>query len=113
MPKTSKSKTRKNKIKQFYSTQPWECRHHKSHSEIVAYVEASGTWEIIATINTTAGVSAEAMAQFICGLINDSQNDQDLLREAMKALESVVEEGLNYSTEQNVDEVIASIKKRF
>ena len=98
--------------KRFYSAQPWQCRNQKDHSEIIAYVEASGTWEIVAIINTTSGISSDVMAQFICGLVNDYQKNKDLLRQAMEALEAVVEEGLNYSTEQAADQVVAEIKER-
>ena len=98
--------------KRFYSAQPWQCRNHKDHSEIVAYVEASGTWEVVAIINTTSGISADGVAQFICGLVNDYQKNKDLLRQAMEALEAVFEEGLNYSTEQAADQVVADIKER-
>ena len=112
MPKPTKPKTHSDKLKEFYSAQPWQCHNSKDHSEITAYVEASGTWQVVAIIQPTAGASTGAIAQFICGLVNDYQKNKDLLREAMKALESVLNEGLNYSTEQDADEVVDSIKKR-
>ena len=57
--------------KRFYSSQPWHCRNHKDHSEIVAYVEASGAWEVIATIKITSGISAD-------GLRDALANDPDM-----------------------------------
>jgi len=111
MPESTDSKTRNEKPKQFYFARPWECEHRNGYSDIIVYIEASGNWERIATINTTAGVSAEAMAQFICGLVNDSQKNQNLLQDAMKTLESVLEEGLDYSAAEDVDKVVADIKK--
>ena len=112
MAKKSKIQNPIQEPKRFYSAQPWQCRNHEDHSEIVAYVEASGAWEVIATIKITSGISADAMAQFICGLVNDYQKNKDLLRQAMEALEAVFEEGLNYSTEQAADQVVAQIKER-
>jgi len=112
MAKKAKAQNPAQEPNRFYSAQPWQCRNHKDRSEIVAYVEASGTWEVVATINTTSAISAEVMAQFICGLVNDNHKKKDLLKEALRALESVLEEGLNYSTEQELDEVVAHIKEK-
>jgi hypothetical protein len=94
-----------------YSLHPWRCTHHSNHSEIVAYVEASGQWETVLTVNPTSETSAKAMANFIMHLVNSYRQNNDLLREAMKALEAVMKEGLNYSTEQEADSVVAGIKQ--
>ena len=113
MTKASQPKKPAKKLKCFYATRPWECRHHKDHSEIVAYVEASGNWEAVADFRTTSGVSAEDMALFICGLINDDQNNKPLLRDAMEALELCLEDdGLTFSSEQAADKVVTRIKAR-
>lgn len=64
MSKTEKGET------PLYSAQPWQCRHHKDHSEILAYVEATGTWEAMARVERTAGASAEVAAMFIVHAVN-------------------------------------------
>jgi hypothetical protein len=94
-----------------YPLQPWQCRHHANRSEIAAYVEASGAWETVAVIPATSGASAEAMAAFITGLVNAAQQNKDLLRDAMEALESVINDGLDFSTEQAAEHVIKDIKQ--
>jgi hypothetical protein len=94
-----------------YSLHPWRCTHHSNHSEIVAYVEASGQWETVLTVNPTSETSAKTMATFIMHLVNSYRQNNDLLRVAMKALESVMQEGLTYSTEQEVDAAVASIQQ--
>jgi hypothetical protein len=113
MPKKSESQKRApdNKSRCFYSIQSWECRHDKDRSEIKAYVEASGTWETILTVHPTSGASAETMAAYITAIINQQQRKQDLLQDAMDALELVMNDGLTFSSEQAADRVVTLIKK--
>ena len=101
------------KTKNFYSAHPWQCRHFNDQSEILAYVEASGAWEAIATVNPTSGFSAENIAGFICTLINDNQNGKSLLLEAMNVLQHCLdEERLTFSSEQEADRVVTRIRER-
>jgi hypothetical protein len=99
------------KARYFYSLHPWRCDHHADRSEITAYVEASGHWETVAVVPPTSGASAEAVATFIVRLINAAQQNRDILRDAMEALEGVMNDGLNFTTEQTAEHVIISIKK--
>jgi len=116
MAKTSKqSKEAKpvNKSKRFYRIHPWQCRHHINHSEIVAYVEASGKWETVLTVHQTSGINTETMATFILNLVNDNQNNRDLLFEAMLTLETVLEKGrLDYGSELDANSIVGRIKKK-
>ena len=93
-----------------YSLHPWRCTHHSNHSEIVAYVEASGQWETVLTVNPTSETSAKTMANFIMHLVNSYRQNDALLRDAMAALEAVVNDGLNFTTEQTAEHVITHIK---
>jgi hypothetical protein len=112
MPKKSPSETPIRKPKSFYAIHPWECRHHKDRSEITAYVEASGKWEIIAEIRHTSGASAETMATFISKIVNENQERQRLLLDAMAALQTCLDEdSLTFTSEQAADRVISNIKK--
>jgi hypothetical protein len=95
----------------FYWLASWRCNHHADRSEIMAYVEASGTWETVAVIPPTSGASAEALAAFIARAVNTTQQNKDLLRDAMDALEAVVSDGLNFTTEQAAEHVIANFKR--
>jgi hypothetical protein len=99
------------KARCFYSLHPWRCDHHADRSEITAYVEASGHWETVAVVPPTSGASAEAVAAFIVRLINAAQQNRDILRDAMEALEAVMNDGLNFTTEQTAEHVIISIKQ--
>jgi hypothetical protein len=107
---TTKSKTNA-ELRSFYGLVPWRCNHHADRSEIVAYVEASGRWETVAVIPPTSGASAEALATFIARVVNATQQNKDLLRNAMEALEAVVNDGLNFTTEQAAEHVINDIKQ--
>lgn len=114
MVKSEKPKNAEIKYKKIYSLHPWECRHHQYHSEITAYVEASGEWEVVSIIRSSSGASAETMATFICDIINDAQKNQGVLQEAMEALQTCLEEdGLTFSSEQTVDRIMARIKKHY
>jgi hypothetical protein len=50
------------------SIYPWEVQHQPNHSEIEAYVEITGEWEIIAEIK---GINHVAIAEFIVALANE------------------------------------------
>lgn len=98
--------------RRYYALRPWQCVHHRDRSELTAYVEASGVWETVAVMQPTSGISAEELAGFIAGLVNDSQKEQNLLQSAMEALEQVVNEGFNFSSEQAAESVLLRMKKR-
>ena len=95
----------------FYGLVPWRCNHHADRSEIVAYVEASGRWETVAVIPSTSGASAEALATFIARIVNATHQNKNLLRNAMEALEAVINDGLNFTTEQAAEHAISDIKR--
>lgn len=54
----------KRKVHPFH---PWDVQHHPYHSEIEAYNEITGVWEIIAEIK---GLNHVAVAEFIAALAN-------------------------------------------
>ena len=111
MTKLDPRRTQK-KSRTVYAIHPWECRHHQYHSDILAYVEASGEWEVIAVIRPSSGLGAEAMATYITDLINDTRQNHNILQAARDALEACLEEdGLTFSSEQTVDRVMARLKK--
>jgi hypothetical protein len=56
-----------------HSIHPWEVQHHPEHSEIEAYIEITGEWEIIAEIRS---INHVAIADFIVALAN--QHNQKL-----------------------------------
>lgn len=113
MKKTYKKPKTISSIKPIYALQPWVCQHYPDHSEIEAYVEATGDWEAVAEVHQTAGHSAEALADYIVRVINDNQKNKNLLLDAMEALQLCLEEdGLTFSSEQAVDRVFTRIKTK-
>jgi pyridoxal/pyridoxine/pyridoxamine kinase len=95
----------------FYSVHPWESRHHSDHSEIVAYVEASGAWETVLDVRQTSGASHDAMAASILALIHEHHEKRNALRDAIEALELVLKDGMTFSSEQAAERAVDSIKK--
>ena len=108
--KTHKSTAASNDQRDFHSLRRWQCRHHKKHSDIVAFIEADETWQPVATVHSTHGVDAEVMASYVATLVNQHHEKQDLLRSAMVALEALVNEGLTFDTEQEADSVLKQMK---
>jgi hypothetical protein len=104
-----------NKIcsRQLFTAQPWRCEHHSTHSEVKGYVEASGTWETLATIHTNAGASAESISTFITGIVNDAQMKIDPLAEALEALELVDHEGLTFAAEKKLSQTVNHVRRIF
>ena len=99
--------------KSFYSIHPWQSVHQKDGFALRAYVEASGEWETIMTIHSSSGCTAETMAEFVLNLINDNQRHQNILFEAMSALELCLQEDqMTVASEQAADRVITQIKRK-
>lgn len=69
-----------------YTAAPWTARHHPNHSEIEAYVEATGNWTTLAEIFDATGVDAEATADFIAYAINAYDVNRALIGELAAAL---------------------------
>jgi hypothetical protein len=112
MPKTPKPHSQKKTGPlHFHSQHPWKCEHHSGRSEILAFAQKSGNWESIAVIQPGSGVSPRRLAEFIAGLVNDCQLNGPLLDHAREALEMLLRAGLNFSTEQDAEAIIARIKK--
>ncbi len=110
MPKAKQPKEAKSRV--YYQIHEWQCEHHKDCSEIKAYVEASGEWETVLEARPTSGASAETLADFVCGLINSNQEKNRLMRIALEALQTCLDEGdLNFTSEQAADHAIAQLKK--
>jgi hypothetical protein len=113
MPKALKPKKAAIKSREFYALHPWQCQHHQDYSKIAAYVEASGEWETILTVNPTSGASAESVAAYVAAIINEHQSKIDLLQEAMAALEMCLEEDhLTFTSEQAADHAVTRIRAR-
>jgi len=111
---TNKTKTQPSpmKARSFYKAHEWRCTHNKDQSEITAYVEASGEWETVLIVRPTSGASAEHIAKFVCAVINDRIKNKNLLHDAMQALELVMNDGLNFTSEQTIEKVANRIKSK-
>ena len=72
--------------KPLYTAAPWTARHHKSHSEVEAYVEAIGSWAVLAEIEGGVGIDAEATANFITRAVNGYSVNRALIAELTGAL---------------------------
>ena len=110
MPKKTKPPAPSAPPRDFYSRSPWRCSPQKGGCEILAYVEASGAWETVIDVRPTSGTSAEAVGIYVTAIINQYQNEQNLLHQATKALETCLKEGITFSSEQDAEHVIARIK---
>jgi hypothetical protein len=112
MTNKSKNSQLKKKPRSLYTVHPWQCIHRKECSEITAYVEASGDWETVLVVKPTSGASAEHIAIFVCAVINDHIKSKNLLHDAMHALELVMSDGLNFTSEQAIEKVAHRIKAK-
>jgi hypothetical protein len=109
MPKTSKPAPHQ---RCFYALHPWRIEGKGESCDLIAYVEASGDWETVATIPATSGASADDIASFIAGLVNDNRENAEVLDEAFAALGAVLQEGLTFTTEQEAEHVLKRLKRR-
>jgi hypothetical protein len=99
---------RKRNLHDRYLETPWRCEARNGQWEILAYAAVSDQWETIAVL--PSGARTKSMANFIVTLINEAITNKDTLREASSALEAILTEGLNFSTEQDADRVVRRVK---
>lgn len=64
---------------ELHSTLPWEVQHHPYHSEIEAFIEKTGRWEIIATIKCENHI---AIANTIRNAVNKYTQTRDAANDA-------------------------------
>ena len=83
MPKSTKKDAGKHR--KLYNLHPWVYRVHSGRADIAAHVEGHD-WQTILTAHSLPGASAEAVAQFVCDLVNEYQQHEPILTDALKAL---------------------------
>ncbi len=87
---------------------PWSCNHHKDGSDIEAYCEATGDWEIVAQTRAAPYVNAKANASYIAHAVNDYERMIATIYELVGALELCLEsEDLSWEAEQEAEIVCA------
>jgi hypothetical protein len=104
-------KNKKARLRAYYGVHPWRCTHHGDRSEVFAYAEASGTWELVLEVRSSSGATAEELAIYIVNLVNDRREDQPALEQAFAALDGVLQDGLTFTTEQEADHAVERLKK--
>ena len=105
-------KIRTKKPHSFQPLQPLECRHYKDYSEIVACIEVGKEWAVVAEVRGLSGISGEAIAKYICQIINDNLSHKNILNDAMDALNlCLTEASMTFSTEQAADCVLTRIQR--
>ena len=103
-PRTSKRRKTEtaSKAHALFGLEPLSCRHYPDHSDIEAYVMASGDRQPVAEIKASAYFSAEAAAEFFAKAVNDYARHKSLIAELVAALESCLEcKGLDWSAEHD------------
>jgi ribosomal protein L22 len=108
MAKKSKAKTA---ARPFFTSHPWQYEARGSECALLAFVEKSSKWETVALVQKTPGASAKTVANYIAELVNDAHENGDMLQGALEVLEAVINEGLTFSTEHDVDIMIRRIKQ--
>jgi hypothetical protein len=94
-----------------YRSRPWRCIQSGDECALSAFVEASGEWETVAIVQPTSGADAKSLANFILRVVNDWNEHDDLFQAASEALEAVLQEGLTFSTEQEVESMVERLKR--
>jgi hypothetical protein len=95
----------------YYRSKPWRCAQSGDKCTLEAFVETSGQWEAVAIVQPTSGAKSTSLASFILGLVNEWNEHDDLIQAAADTLEAVLQEGLTYSTEQEVEFMVERLQR--
>jgi len=94
------------------TTMPWTCSNFGSQSEIDVYVESTGTWATIATVNGIENIDAEDMASFIVRLANAYNANRTLFKDTIVSLEACLKcDALTQKTKTGAETAILRLKK--
>jgi hypothetical protein len=95
-----------------YAILPWACQHYPDHSEVKAYVPASGIWETVADVRRTAGASAETMADYLMYVVNNHEKMREMMGDMIAALELCLQtEGLTWEAEREAEITVRRAKE--
>ena len=99
-------------VQSFYRRERWRCLHETdTRSVIDVFFSPTQTWVRVATVWATHLVSAKEFAEFLVGVVNDAAVTADLLDDARATLAQMLADGVDFSTEQEADRIIESIRK--
>ena len=97
------------KQKRLHDLHPWSVEHHVGYSEIRAYLEITGQWEVVVEAKS---INHIVVANFIISVVNVHNRDPNLVEEMAHALELCLESNdLNWESEQAADSVLRRIKR--
>lgn len=87
-----------------YTAAPWTARHQNDHSEVEAYIEATGNWTTVLEIDDSVGIDAEATTDFIVRAVNAYDVNRSLIHELASALrQCLATGGLEWKTEHSAE----------
>ena len=97
----------------FYRRERWRCIHETdTRSGIDVFFSPTQTWLRVATVWATHLVSAKEIAEFLVGVVNNAAATSDLLDDAQATLMQMLADGVDFSSEQEAEQLIAKINKR-
>lgn len=99
--------------KSLLATMSWACTNFGQTSEIDAYVEETGSWETVAEAHAVEGIiDAEDIASFIVRSVNQAQEMQASLKQALVSLEACLAcRNIDAKIKTPAEKAIQSIKK--
>ena len=111
MPKKLSAKLEKKiSLRAYQGTPRWRFDKRGEKLEIDVFAEERREWLPVATVRGGVGIEAGALAEYVVSVLNEKQREAVILSTALHALKSVLEEGLTFSTEQEIDHAISEVK---
>lgn len=90
----------------------WRFEKRDGRYEIDVFSESGGKWTPAAVMMGTSGVSGEALAAYVVGVLNEKQQQSVVLDEAVHALQTILQEGVTWATEVEADHAIRRLKEQ-
>jgi len=95
-----------------FTKEAWTVEDRGSWAEVIALVDAAGGREVVAMTLPCADTKAISVATFIAHTVNDWRELNALVAMARAVLDGVLEEGLTFSTESELERVRDELAKR-
>ena len=90
---------------------PWRFRARGGRHELELFKKGQG-WVVVGAIAGAAGPQAAALAGFMVGVLNERQQENRVLDEAVRAIKTAMQEGVNYATEMELDHAVRGLPDR-
>lgn len=87
----------------------WTVKHYDGRSEILHRETAEAGWKLKVAVYSHPGSPAQPLGDFFVACLNAAAQSDDLVEETRMLLDTILSDGLDFSTEQSAERLLARL----